>query len=263
MNYSRKNWVALGVSSAAAFIIISFLTVVIGGGATGDKLLGSTSSPVYPFTLQNVMHLFFFIGLGQLWVRWISSYEENLFLQKSGFLPEGDGAVLQSDEEIEAIRANVANTAVRADAFLPDLINVCLTRYLKSRSVSDTIAVLNSTLDLSLHRLDLSYSLIRYIVWAIPTFGFIGTVVGISDALGNLDINTFMGAHADKVIQFKALTADLGFAFDTTIVALSLSAVLVFLLNIIQRGEEDVLNRTGRYVMNNLINRLMLSKKQG
>jgi len=261
MNYSKRNWVALGISCGAAFIVISFLTVLIGGKPAGDMLLGSTSSWVYPFTLHNLMHLFFFIGLGQLWVRWLSSYEENVFLEKSGFLPESENIVLDTDESIEAIRINVGNTIGRADAFLPDLITTCVNRYLKSRSVSDTIAVLNSTLDLNLHRLDLRYSVIRYIVWAIPTFGFIGTVVGISSALGHLDINAFMGAHADKVVQFKTLTSDLGFAFATTIVALSLSAVLVFLLNIVQSGEEDVLNKSGRYVLTNLINRLVPQKK--
>lgn len=261
MNYSKRNWVALGVSSGAAIVIISFLTVLIGGGPKGNMLIGSTSSPVYPFTLQNLMHLFFSIGLGQLWVRWLCSYEENLFLQKSGFLPEGELDTIEGDDAVEKIRVNVASAAVRADALLPDLINTCVTQYLKSRSVSDTISVLNSTLELNIHRLDLNYSLIRYIVWAIPTFGFIGTVVGISDALGNLDINTFMGAHADKVVQFKTLTADLGFAFATTIVALSLSAVLVFLLNVIQKGEEEVLNKAGKYVLTNLINRLKTYKR--
>ena len=51
--------------------------------------------------------------------------------------------------------------------------------------------------------------MITYIVWAIPTFGFIGTVVGIANALGKMDIIKFMGTHADKVDQFKSLTSDL------------------------------------------------------
>ena len=262
MDYTRRNWSALGISLAAAIVIIALLTVFIGGTPAGNMLIGATSSPVYPFSLHNLMHLFFFIGLGQLWVRWLSTYEDNVFLKKSGFLPEEEGALLGSDESIESIRINVANAAGRAEAFLPDLINTCIIQYFKSHSVSDTIAVLNSNLELNIHRLDLRYSLSRYIVWAIPTFGFIGTVVGISDALGELDINKFMGAHADKVVQFKALTADLGFAFSTTIVALALSAMLVFLLNVVQKGEEEALNRSGKYVLTNLINRLQVNSRK-
>ncbi len=262
MNYTIRNWAALGISIAVAFVVIALLTVFIGGKPVGDMLIGSTSSAVYPFTLHNLMHLFFFIGLGQLWVRWLSTYEENVFLKKSGFLPEDESAVLGSDDTIETIRINVANAAGRADAFLPDLINTCIIQYFKSHSVSDTLAVLNSNLELNIHRLDLRYSLSRYIVWAIPTFGFIGTVVGISDALGQLDIARFMGAQTDKVAQFKALTADLGFAFSTTIVALALSALLVFLLNVVQKGEEEALNRSGKYVLTNLINRLHVGNRK-
>ena len=183
-----------------------------------------------------------------------------MFLRRSGFLPEGESNALKSDDEIEKIRNNVANAVVRGEAFLPDLINNCINQYIKSHSVSDTISVLNSNLELNIHRLDLRYSMSRYIVWAIPTFGFIGTVVGISKALGKLDIVKFMGSQTDKVAQFRALASDLGFAFSTTIVALGLSAVFVFILHIIQRGEEEVLNKSGKYVLTNLINKLSIKK---
>ena len=256
MNYSKRNWIALGISVIATIIIVALLTVFIGDSPIGDMIIGEIDSRGYPFSLQNLMHLFFFIGLGQLFVRWLSSYEENVFLRMSGFLPEEEDEILQDDDELDNIRINVANVVVRGDAFLPDLINSCIIQYFKSHSVSDTLSVLNSTLELNIHRLDLRYSMIRYIVWAIPTFGFIGTVIGIASALGKLDINKFLGAHIDKVTQFKALTSDLGFAFNTTIVALGLSAILVFLLHVVQRAEEQGLNDAGKYVLSNLINRL-------
>ncbi|MCP4134303.1 MAG: MotA/TolQ/ExbB proton channel family protein [bacterium] len=262
MSHTKRNWIALGISVAVAVVIIAIMSVFMGGKASGDMLVGKTSSPSYPFSLQNLMHLFFFIGLGQLVVRWMGTYEENVFLRMSGFLPEEENAVLDSKKDIETIRVNVANAAVRGEAFLPDLINECVIQFGKNHSVSDTLSVLNSNLDLNIHRLDLRYSMIRYIVWAIPTFGFIGTVVGIAGALGQLDIVKFMGAQADKVTQFRALTADLGFAFATTIVALTLSAILVFLLHVVQRGEEEALNRSGKYVLTNFINRLAVQSLQ-
>lgn len=259
MSHVRREWIAVGISVVVTIVIIALFTVFLGSGPAGVMLLG-TDSAYYPFTLYNLMYLLFFIGLGQLWVRWLSTYEENVFLRKSGFLPEGESNALKSDDEIEKIRNNVANAAVRGEAFLPDLINNCINQYIKSHSVSDTISVLNSNLELNIHRLDLRYSMSRYIVWAIPTFGFIGTVVGISKALGKLDIVKFMGSQTDKVSQFKALASDLGFAFSTTIVALGLSAVFVFILHIIQRGEEEVLNKSGKYVLTNLINKLSIKK---
>lgn len=262
MHYLKSTWIALGVSILAAIAAITLMTYFIGGTYWGDMILGEIASPVYPFSLQNITHLLFFIGLGQLWVRWLLSYEETLFLKKAGFLPEDEVTVLDSDEAIEMIRLKVGNAARRADAFLPDLINTCVIQYKKSHSVGDTIAVLNSSLDLHIHRLEIGYSLIRYIAWAIPTFGFIGTVVGIADAMGIMDITKLTGGQAERVLLFKKITADLGFAFGTTVVALVLSAMLMFVWNMVQKIEEEALNRAGKYVLANLINRFHAGPKQ-
>lgn len=258
MDHSKRNWIALVVSTIITCIFVAILYIFIGGTPAGDMVIGELDLLGFPFTLHNLMHFLFFVGVGQLWVRWLSTHEEKVFLRMSGFLPEEENSIIKTEKELETIRINVGNAAVRGDAFLPDLINTCIIQYCKSHSVSDTLAVLNSNLDLSIHRLDLRYSLTRYIVWAIPTIGFIGTVIGISDSMGELDIIKFMGNHADKVSQFKALTSGLGFAFSTTIVALCLSAVLVFMQNVIQRGEEEVLNQSAKYVLGNFINRLSL-----
>ncbi|MFH0974909.1 MAG: MotA/TolQ/ExbB proton channel family protein [Spirochaetota bacterium] len=259
MNYAKREWIAVGISVIVTVIFIALMTVFLGKGPLGIMLFG-TDSAYYPFTLYNLMYLFFFIGLGQLWIRWLSTYEEKVFLKKAGFLPEGEKEMLSSEDEIEKIRVNVSNAVVRGEAFLPGLINNCINQFIKSHSVSDTISVLNSDLELNIHRLDLRYSMCRYIVWAIPTFGFIGTVVGIAGALTQLDIVKFMGSQTDKVTQFKALASDLGFAFDTTIVALVLSSIFVFILHIVQSGEEEILNRSGKYVLTNFINKLSLKK---
>ena len=47
------------------------------------------------------------------------------------------------------------------------------------------VSVMNSSLELIAHRLDLRYSMLRYLVWLLPTLGFIGTVVGIAGALSS------------------------------------------------------------------------------
>ena len=45
------------------------------------------------------------------------------------------------------------------------------------------MSVLNSSLELYLHEIDLRYSIMRYLTWLIPSLGFIGTVMGIMFAL--------------------------------------------------------------------------------
>ena len=53
------------------------------------------------------------------------------------------------------------------------------------------------------------------------------------------------------------LTLKLGVAFYTTLLALILSAILVFIMSIVQGREEYALNQAGQYCLDNLINRLI------
>ena len=64
-------------------------------------------------------------------------------------------------------------------------------------------------------RLDSELSLLRYIAWAIPAIGFIGTVRGIGDALAQ--------AHRAMQGDLSGVTQGLGTAFNSTLVALLLS----------------------------------------
>ncbi len=56
------------------------------------------------------------------------------------------------------------------------------------------------------------YSLVRILIWATPMLGFLGTVMGISQALGNLNI----GPDNDLQQMMGGLQASLYVAFDTT-----------------------------------------------
>ncbi len=66
-----------------------------------------------------------------------------------------------------------------------------------------------------------SYALVNVIIWAIPILGFLGTVIGITMAIANLD-------PASLESSLSEVVAALGVAFDTTALALSLSMVLMF-----------------------------------
>ena len=114
------------------------------------------------------------------------------------------------------------------------------------------MAVTNSNLELIQHRVDLSYSLIRYIAWVIPTMGFIGTVIGIGAALASVP--------SGGEIKMDELAHQLAVGFDCTMVALVESAILVFVLHMVQEKEELAVNLAGTYTLRNLINRLYSSR---
>jgi biopolymer transport protein ExbB/TolQ len=207
--------------------------------------------PVYPFNIQNAMYVMMAVGLADLWVRHANTLREQRYLNMH-LLPEKDTDILQVDD-LGAIRRKVADLHAPEDAFLPQLIDLSILQLFTSRSLEQTVDIYTSTLELISHRLDLAYQTMRFLVWVIPTTGFIGTVVGISIALE--------GMQDPKNIEFEKVTSGLAVAFYTTILALLLSAVLVLLQNVVQRREELALNRAAQYVLRNLINRVYLEHK--
>ena len=81
------------------------------------------------------------------------------------------------------------------------------------------------------------YTLPRYINWAIPILGFIGTVLGISLATAGLG-ELLAGDEADFSQALGQALEPLGIAFDTTLVALSLSVVFALCQTLLYRWEE-------------------------
>ncbi|MEM9385436.1 MAG: MotA/TolQ/ExbB proton channel family protein [Pseudomonadota bacterium] len=80
--------------------------------------------------------------------------------------------------------------------------------------------------------LEASNSLFRYVIWAVPSIGFVGTVRGIGSALG----------EADKALagDIASMTANLGVAFNSTLVALVLSLALMLFMHVLE-GTQDKL----------------------
>ena len=100
--------------------------------------------------------------------------------------------------------------------------------------------------DVELYELSLSssFSLPKVLLWAIPLMGFIGTVIGMSQAVGSFDA---VLSNADNVDGLKnglvKVTGGLGTAFDTTYLALVISVILAFPLSILEKQEDRLLNQ--------------------
>jgi hypothetical protein len=114
-------------------------------------------------------------------VRHQATRREQYYMAKN-LLPVEDSQILQV-EDLGPIRRNIAGLKAEESAFLPQLIDLCLLQLQTSHSLEQTVEIYTSTLELMSHRLDLAYQTMRFLVWVIPTTGFIGTVVGISIAL--------------------------------------------------------------------------------
>jgi hypothetical protein len=93
-----------------------------------------------------------------------------------------------------------------------------------------------------------SYAFLRIIIWAIPILGFLGTVVGITEAIANLSPDALEKCMPDVI-------KGLGVAFDTTALALSLSMILMFVQYWIEKFEGRLAARTDDHVAQELSGR--------
>lgn len=93
--------------------------------------------------------------------------------------------------------------------------------------------------ELDLDRQQQRYSLIQILIWATPMLGFLGTVLGISQALGGINV----GPDNDFQQMMNGLRGSLYVAFDTTALALTLSMFLMFGQFLIDRFESQLLQR--------------------
>ena len=90
--------------------------------------------------------------------------------------------------------------------------------------------------------------MIRYLIWAIPSIGFIGTVRGIGQAL----------SQADEALagNIAGMVDSLGLAFNSTLVALLISIFLMFLFHQLQRLQDSQIVETQSYCDKYLLRRI-------
>lgn len=143
-------------------------------------------------------------------------------------LPPGQ-ALLPEDARKQA-RAIEALPEPDRSYLYPRALLTALHRFRSTRNIQDVADSVNSVCDSEIERLESELSMIRYIAWAIPSIGFIGTVRGIGEALGL--------AHKAIEGDISGVTASLGVAFNSTLIALLLSIVLMFFLYQLQLVQE-------------------------
>lgn len=80
-------------------------------------------------------------------------------------------------------------------------------------------------------------SSVRFLLWCIPTVGFIGTIIGVSDALSST-VGLQSARDLTKALSQSDVSAAMGMAFDTTLVALVVAVVLMFLYHGLEGAQQ-------------------------
>jgi biopolymer transport protein ExbB/TolQ len=140
------------------------------------------------------------------------------------------------------------------ERLLPECILASLHRFHATASVQDAANAVRERAELAGDELDSSLGLVRYIAWAIPAIGFIGTVRGIGDALN----------FAEQAIRgdISSVTTGLGLAFNSTFVGLSLCIILMFFLHLVQGRQEAFIIETQTFCRDKLIDVMKVPTKE-
>lgn len=162
-------------------------------------------------------------------------------------IPEDTPVTFESAQQTSAlIRKRLPEK--HHDYLLPRVMLAAIDRFSATRNVQDASSVVQTVCDSEAERLESDLSIVRYIAWAIPSIGFIGTVRGIGNAL----------AQAHKAVEgdITGVTDSLGVAFNSTFIALLITIVLMFLVHQLQSMQEKFVLDTQRYCDDWFVRRL-------
>lgn len=206
-----------------------------------------------------IIVILFFWSLALLWVKWrkLAMQRKSLLLQ---FLPTDDPGFTLTPESAKVVLERLyAEVDDPSNFYLTRRIHNALANLQNIGRIGDVDEVLRTNADNDEGQVESSYTLLRGFIWAIPVLGFIGTVWGLSIALGSFgqvlnnaeDINQLTGA-------LQGVTGGLSTAFETTLQGL-VAALLVHMLMIsVHRREERFLDDAKDYCQRHLVRRLRL-----
>jgi biopolymer transport protein ExbB/TolQ len=151
-------------------------------------------------------------------------------LLESVLLPIKTGMRILPEDTREYARSLEALPDDLRKLLLPRAMLAGLQRFAATRNIQDVSALAREMCQGEGERLESELSMIRYIAWAIPSLGFIGTVRGIGLALG----------QAQRAVDgnIAPVTENLGTAFNSTLIALLISMILMFLMHQLELAQE-------------------------
>mgnify|MGYP002631476534 FL=1 len=174
--------------------------------------------------------------------------------------PEGDTGFVLSPTTVELVTNRMFLLVDKPEQFLLfNRISTALSNLKNIGRVSDVDEILRSEAETDEAAMDASYVLLSGLIWAIPILGFIGTVLGLSIAIGRF--GSVIGASGDTSQILPALqevTGGLGLAFDTTLEALVAALVIQMMTIFVRKSEQEFLLECTRYCTKNIVNRLRL-----
>lgn len=138
-------------------------------------------------------------------------------------------------------------------------ISIALANLRNLGRVSDLDEILNSHSQHDESSMETSYLMLQGLIWAIPVLGFIGTVEGLSAAVGGFgQVLTTTSDISQIKDALRDVTSGLSVAFETTLQGL-LAALVIQLTSIwLKKDEEEFLDSCNEYCAKHIVGRLRL-----
>jgi biopolymer transport protein ExbB/TolQ len=176
----------------------------------------------------------FCVGLSGLGLKVLSLMTQRRELALS-LLPPAPAGGQHPSEAAQLVRQLQDDADEEPGGYLSQRLADALDLVMRTGEADELENHLKYLADVAAARAHASYGLLRFVVWAIPIMGFLGTVIGITVAIANLS--------PTQLENISGVVAGLGTAFDTTATALALSMLLMFVQFLVERSEYAVLEQ--------------------
>ena len=125
--------------------------------------------------------------------------------------------------------------------------------------VSEVSSVLNDLAENDSNYVESTYTFPKGLIWAIPVLGFIGTVLGLSQAVGDFGSVVASGADLERLkSSLSGVTSGLATAFETTLIALVAALIVQLLMTMLSHKEEEFLDSTTAFCYRNVTSKLRM-----
>ena len=171
-----------------------------------------------------------------------------------------DPAYVLSAASVEPVLARVYATVDDPRNFiLFNRIVVALSNLRNLGRVTDVDEILRAQAAQDESTVETSYALLTGFVWAIPVLGFIGTVLGLSEAIGQFSGVLGAASDVDQISgALKGVTAGLATAFETTLEALVAALFIQLAITALRKSEEEFLDEAMDYGLRFVVGRLRI-----
>jgi biopolymer transport protein ExbB/TolQ len=142
-------------------------------------------------------------------------------------------------------------------------IDRALSNFKNIGQVNDVSSILRTQAENDEDQVASSYVVVNGLVWGIPVLGFIGTVLGLSLAIGRFTL-TLQSAGDLELIRssLQGVTGGLATAFETTLIALSFTLILQLGITFRQKREMAFLDECNDYCHSHIVSKLRLVDRQ-